>query len=70
MSSGIPDLHFEFDAIDGDGLYLEIDPDGGYVSHFVLLVDIPEKDVGFSDGSIPDDDNFNKVIIFFLFSFP
>ena len=49
LSSSIPNLHFDVDFIDGDDFDFEINTDGGDVVHFVLIVDVSEKDVGFAD---------------------
>ena len=68
LACSIPDLHFDFDAVDIDGFDFEIDTDGGDMSYFILFIGISEKNVSFANSGVSDDDNFDKVVILFLFS--
>lgn len=68
LAGSIPDLHFDFDAVDIDGFDFEIDTDGGDMSYFILFIGISEKDVSFANSGVSDDDNFDKVVVLFLFS--
>ena len=68
LAGGIPDLHFDFDAIDIDGFDFKIDADGGHVGHFILLVDVAEEDVGLADCCVSDYHQLYQVVVFFLIS--
>ena len=68
LAGSIPDLHFDFDAVDIDGFDFEIDTDGGDMSYFILFIGISEKDVSFANSGVSDDDDFDKVVVLFLFS--
>jgi len=68
LTSSIPDLHFDFDAIDVNSFDFEIDANCCDMSYFVFFVGIPEKDVSFSYSRVSDDDYFHQVVVFFLFS--
>lgn len=56
LSSSVPYLHFNFDAIDVNSFDFEVDTDSGDVRHFVLLIDVAEEDVSFSDCGVSYDD--------------
>ncbi len=63
----IPDLHFDFDAIDVNGFDFEVDSNGSDVGYFVLLVGVPEEDVRLAHGRVANDYNLDQIVIFFLF---
>ena len=56
LACGVPYLHLDFDSIDIDGLDFKVDANGGDMRHLVLLVDVSEENVSFSDRSVSDDD--------------
>lgn len=66
LAGGVPDLHFDFDAVDIDGLDLEVDADGGDVRHLVLLVDVAQQDVGLPHCRVPDDHQLHQVVVLLL----
>lgn len=68
LAGGIPDLHFDFDAIDIDGFDFKINADGSHVGHFILFVNVAEEDVGLADCCVPDYHQFYQVVVFFLIS--
>lgn len=68
LTSSIPDLHFDFDAIDIDCFDFEVYADGGHMRHLILFIDITQQDVGLTDCSVPDDDQLHQVVILFLIS--
>jgi hypothetical protein len=68
LSSSIPDLHFDFNAINIYSLDFEIYANGGNMSHFILFVDISKQNISFSDSSVSDDDHLNQIVVLFLFS--
>ena len=56
-------MHLDLDVIDVDGFDFEVDSNGRDMCDFVLLVDIAEQDVGFTDSGITDDDHLDEVVI-------
>lgn len=64
----IPDLHFDFDAIDIDGFDFEVDSDSGDMRHLVLFVDVSEEYVGFANCGIANDDQFHQIVVFLFVS--
>jgi len=42
LSSSIPDLHFNFDAINVNGFNFKIYPDSSDMGHLILFVDVSE----------------------------
>ena len=68
LSGCIPDLHFNFDAIDIDGFDFEVDSDSGDMRHLVLFVDVSKKDVGFAHRGIANDDQFHQIVVFLFVS--
>jgi len=49
LASSVPDLHFNFDAINVNGFDFEIHTDGGNVGDFIFFICVSEKNVSFSD---------------------
>lgn len=68
LTGRVPDLHFDFDAIDIDGFDFEVDADSGHVAHLILLVDVTQKDVGLANGRVSDDDQFHQVVVLLFVS--
>ena len=68
LASCVPNLHFDFDAIDIDSFDFEVDANSGNMTHFILLVDVAEEDVCFSDCSISDDDELDQVVVLLFVS--
>ncbi len=66
LASSIPDLHFDFDAVDRDSFDFEIDSDGGNVSHLVFFIHVSEQYVGFAYSSVSDDHHLDQIIVFVL----
>ena len=62
----IPNLHFDFDSVNGYSLDLEVNAYGGDVRHLIFFVDISEENVSFSNGTVPNDDQLHQVIILLL----
>jgi len=69
LACSVPDLHFDVESIDWQDFYFEVYTNSGDVVEFELIVDETEKDVGFSDCSVSDDDEFDHVIIAFIRAF-
>lgn len=63
LAGGVPDLHLYLDAVDIDGLDLEIYPDGGDVGHLVLLVHVAQQDVGLAHRSVTDYHQLDQVVV-------
>lgn len=67
LAGGVPDLHFDFNAIDSDGFDLEIDPDGSDMSHLVFLINVSEQYVSLAHCGVSDDNHLHQIIVFVLF---
>ncbi len=59
LSSSIPNLHFDFDAVDVDSFDFEVDAYGGDVGHFIFLIDVTEEYIGFANSSVADNNKFD-----------
>ena len=56
LTSRIPDLHFKFGSSNANSFDFKIDTYCCDMCHFVLFVDIAEKDISLTDRSITNDD--------------
>jgi hypothetical protein len=52
LPSSVPDLEFNALALDLDGLYLEVHPDGGHVAESELLIAVSREDIGLPDSGV------------------
>lgn len=66
LPGSIPDLHFNFNAINVKCFDLKIDTNGSNMGHLILLVNIAQQNIGFSYCWIADDDYLNEIIVFLL----
>lgn len=64
LSCSVPDLHFDFFVIHNHSFNFEVDSYRRGVEHFVLLVDLSEQNVGFSDSWVTYDDHLYQIVVF------
>ena len=63
LAGSVPDLQLEPLVVDGEGLCLEVNADGGDVVFFEGLVDEVEDEVGLADAAIPDYDQLGQNVV-------
>lgn len=72
LAGGVPDLHFDFKAIDvGDFVY-KIEADGHHVVFDEFVLWKAEKNVGLADSAVADDNDLLKdikLLVGFVFAF-
>ena len=68
LASGIPNLHFDLNALDVNSFDFEVHADGGHVGHLVLLVDVPQQNVRLAHRRVPDYHQLHQVVVFLLVS--
>jgi hypothetical protein len=66
LASSVPNLHFDLDIVDINGFNFEIYANRGDVGNFVLLIGVAQKNVGFTDSGVADDDYFDEVVVLLL----
>ena len=69
LACRVPDLHFDVESVDREDFDFEVYADGGDVVGFEVIVDEAEEDVGFSDCSVSDDDQFDHVVVAIVCAF-
>lgn len=62
LTSGVPNLQFDFDPVQLDNLEDIIDADGHHVVFNELALAVAQQDVALTDSGISDDDYFLEVV--------
>lgn len=68
LPCGIPNLHFNLDAIDHQRFDFEVDADRRHVIDLILGVDEAQHDVRLPHCCVPDYHHFGKETVLFLLS--
>lgn len=62
LAGGIPNLSFDFLAVDDHALSLKLDADRGLWVRIELVPSVAGKEVGFADGGISDDHYLEEIL--------
>lgn len=63
LPGGVPDLQLDSGAIEGQGLGLEVDADGGEVRGLEGVLAEAEEEVGLADAAVADDEQLDQQVI-------
>lgn len=63
LACSIPDLQFVPAIGYGEGLDLEVDPNGGDIGFLEVALAEPSDEIGLSDSAVADDDHFGHEIV-------
>ena len=69
MGGGIPDLHFEFLALNVDGFHSEVDGDGGEVVESEVVAGEALDYAGLADAAFADHEHFDLVVVVLVAGF-
>ncbi len=66
LTGGVPDLHFDFEAVDVGDFVDEIETDGHHVVFDEFVFGETEENVGLADSAVADDDDFLENVELFV----